>query len=1785
MKRNKTCLCAAAAIFVLFTQSALCGIYGGGTGSAENPFVISTAEHLQEIGTNIDDYDKHFILTSDINLSAYTGQQFNVIGKYPNPFTGVFEGNNHVVRNLSIDAIDQNGRYFGLFGTMKQATVTNLILNDVKISLDLLEGCVGSLAGHSSESTITNCHVTGNSFVNRIDNENGEKGLYVGGMFGGTFGNVSDCSVNCDVTGLYATGVFAGSNGRNVSNCSSQGTAKGTNRVGGFVGINYDSGFITGCRSSSHVISSKGSSGGIAGINDGGTIKNSCFTGTIVGISMTGGLVGWNDSGVVEKCYATSNVTGSNKVGGLVGEHKSGTILECFALGNVKGTSEYVGGLIGYTYYGTISNCYAAGDVIGDSMVGGFIGGTEQGRVRHCLALGKVFGNEYAKGFAYSVYSVGSFGSLEDCLWNKEINQALVVQNDQGASLNYGFTESELKTVAPYIDNGWDFVGEETNGTDDLWNMPECGYPVLAWQSYASLPEVTGLSQSQALELLQSESVAVSIHQIHSQIISVGHVVSQEPESGCEAAVVTLYVSDGFPYQAGEGTSDEPYEIWMPAQLNMIANYPGDLNKYFILMADLDMSDYSGTSYNIIGDNVSRFNGWFDGNDNIIRNLSIATDGIYDSYLGLFASIDSSAVIRDLGMENVIIQGGIYSDFAGALAGRNEGTIANCYATGSVSGHEQVGGLVGSSWFGTVSNCETSGTVNGENYVGGMIGINAKGAISGCTSSCTVTGEERIGGLVGNNSGQLTNCHTSGNINGLKSVGGLVGNSGSVMAEVSWITNCSASGNVTGTGRVGGLIGLNTDCPLLGCYAVGEVSGTGTLGGLIGENSRSDTITYCYAKGNVSGQERVGGLIGYNRRSTSIISCYACGSVTGDSNVGGFVGEHESSGDYITSFWDSEINSGVTGVGSMNDPEGVISRTTDQMHLQSTFTGVGWDFIGEIGNGTEDTWHMPGCDYPIYTWQGLVIIVPDMTGLPEVQAEDILSNLGYVIEKKIEKSSTVSKDHVISQEYYTECDTTTVTLTVCDGHPYYDSGTGTEDDPFQIWTSEQMNEIGKNSSDWESCFVLMSDIDISSFDGQSYNIIGTYDTPFAGVFDGNGHVVSSLTYNSSSKKYTGLFGYVGDDGLIKDIGLTDITIASGDYTGGLVGKNFGTITGCFVAGSIEGKSAVGGLTGDNGGAIVNCFSTCNVTAQEYIGCLTGANSGTIINSYTTGVVSGEAMTGSLAGRDSGGSYTSCFWNIEINTELTGIGNIEDPDGIVGKTSLEMQSQMTFTDEAWDFVGESVNGDEDSWAMPQCGWPGLSWQHFVGVPDVTGQTKADAIAALAFAGNVICAITVYSDTVPTEQVISQEPSAGCEAAVVMIIVSQKFPYETGTGTQNNPFQIWTAEQMNEIGLWPGDWDNHFVLMDDIDLSAYPQNTFNLIGNETKKFTGIFDGTGHEISYFTYVSAQENYVGLFRHIGAAGQIKNLGLVYVNIDDDTKDYIGALAGHCQGNIDNCYVSGSVNGQNHVGGLIGYYDGQGVTNCLTKSVVYGQDRVGGLIGEVSLGMIKGCYADSTVVGNDYIGGLVGRSYGTLANCFADCGVRGGGRVGGLAGGSGGTINNSYAIGIAQGDEEIGGLAGANAGNITKSYAVNSVIGNNNLGCLVGFDYNGSYSSNFWNNGINESLRGISNVDNPSGVIERNPTEMQIQSTFTNEGWDFSNETINGSADIWRLCVDGSDYPRLTWEYNRIGDFLCPDGVASEDLSYLAELWLTTGSKTDINGDGVTNLFDYYILAKYWLE
>jgi hypothetical protein len=200
----------------------------------------------------------------------------------------------------------------------------------------------------------------------------------------------------------------------------------------------------------------------------------------------------------------------------------------------------------------------------------------------------------------------------------------------------------------------------------------------------------------------------------------------------------------------------------------------------------------------------------------------------------------------------------------------------------------------------------------------------------------------------------------------------------------------------------------------------------------------------------------------------------------------------------------------------------------------------------------------------------------------------------------------------------------------------YAGGTGEPDDPYRIGTAEQMNAIGVEPNDWDKHFQLTADIDLAAYGAKQSNIIGTEASPFAGVFQGNGHRISGFGHAPADANNVGLFGYVdGPEARIEALGLVDPIVDAGKMgnSGSLVGfLNQGTVAGCFADnGSVAGGSGVGGLIGVSKGLVTNCHATGEVLGGGGVGGLIGVNSGTVTKCHAEADVTGTIFVGGLVG--------------------------------------------------------------------------------------------------------------------------------------------------------------------------------------------------------------------------------------------------------------------------------------------------------------------------------------------------------------------------------------------------------------------------------------------------------------------------------------------------------------------------------------------------------------------------
>ena len=209
--------------------------------------------------------------------------------------------------------------------------------------------------------------------------------------------------------------------------------------------------------------------------------------------------------------------------------------------------------------------------------------------------------------------------------------------------------------------------------------------------------------------------------------------------------------------------------------------------------------DLTGKGWTPIGTSFDNsYKGTFDGGGHTITGLTVTTN---DQFVGLFGYLNRAGMVKNVVMEGIQI---------------TSNHMFGC-----------TGGVVGYSW-GTIENCSVSGSVSGTDCVGGVVGSQKAGSIIGCCTSATVKGTHYVGGVAGEKWGTMTACYATGN----------------VTLEIASQKNLSG----------GGVVGLNGGSRVLACYATGNVTSTGSstgnvhIGGLLGDNYT--TVTACYWKNN-----------------------------------------------------------------------------------------------------------------------------------------------------------------------------------------------------------------------------------------------------------------------------------------------------------------------------------------------------------------------------------------------------------------------------------------------------------------------------------------------------------------------------------------------------------------------------------------------------------------------------------------------------------------------------------------------------------------------------------------------------------------------------------------------------------------------------------------------------------------------------------------------------------------------------------------------------------------------
>jgi len=267
---------------------------------------------------------------------------------------------------------------------------------------------------------------------------------------------------------------------------------------------------------------------------------------------------------------------------------------------------------------------------------------------------------------------------------------------------------------------------------------------------------------------------------------------------------------------------------------------------------------------------------------------------------------------------------------------------------------------------------------------------------------------------------------------------------------------------------------------------------------------------------------------------------------------------------------------------------------------------------------------------------------------------------------------------------------------------------------LEIQTWYDLDAISNNLS---GSYILINDIDSTTpgyeelasptaNQGKGWQPIGTSGNPFTGTFDGQEYKICDLFINRPSDSYVALFDWVGDGGVVKNLGVVNANVTGYGGVGGLVAFNDegGTVDNCYSTGNVTGGLWVGGLMGGNAGTVSNSYSSANVTGEEIVGGLVGGNEGIMSNSYSTGNVTGDVNAGGLVGENHG-TVSNSFWDTETSGQSTS-------DGGTGKNTTEMKDIATFSVAGWNIIAVALNQTNPAYIwniVNNVTYPFLSWQ--------------------------------------------------------------------------------------------------------------------------------------------------------------------------------------------------------------------------------------------------------------------------------------------------------------------------------------------------------------------------------------------------------------------------------------------------------------------------------------------
>lgn len=911
-----TVLSMVFTVFLPFNLTVSAQDFGGGNGTENSPYIISTLEDLEEFAAYVNDGNDctglYFELSSDIDMSEKYGKGkgenasdvlWTSIGNSKSKFNGTFNG-----------------------GSKK---ISGIYMNNTK------ESSVGFFGYISSDAVIRNLGVSG-KIVSSTS---------AGGIAGISYGTIENCYNISDLNGVSSIGGIVASNNGIVKNCYNSAV------------INYKKDGVNG-----------NDVGGIVGINS-GTVMNSYNTGMIVAAGRIGGIVGSN-SGRVENCYNIGSLyKDAQEAGGIIGSYYDGEITNCYYLdtcvtdGNsygmavseeslswqvtffewdfsevweipelsdrpvLKENPESTKGMQKDPYI--ISNLSELEKLASDVNKGNRFDG-----VHFKLAEDIDMSEKYNSQTGISWTPIGNYDNSFNGIFNGNgyTISGLYINSEEKFQGLFGYIGLPGMVKNIFVDGAVTasasvagIAGGSGGIISGCYNMADitgCGDSTFIGGIVGNNTGAVEFCYNNGTINADNKTGGIVGYSNGKYILGCCNMGTVEGEAGFTNSIGGIVGMNVY------NKVSECYNCGDVKNSGGIGGIAGN-NQMGTIEDCYNTADITGVKTTTVqyAAGIAASN-----RDGIIQNCYNTGTITYAYGLAGIVSSSSGTVTNcyylDSSVENSTSYGtGITSQqlalsetFAGfdfeniwemsekenrpVLIRNNEkgnGTAANPYLISTleeleeVSDGVEIGKYREDVYFKLANDIDMSEEYGVGKEASGLDKIwspvgNMTYEFSGCFDGnghkitgvySDFTGNDRgFFGII-SKTGIVKNLGLEVIINGMDNVGGLAGNNKGT------VRNCYVKGSVSGTNNVGGIIGKNSG-NIKNSYSVCEVTGSGNgSGGITGENN--SVICNCYNAGNIDANAEVGGIVGINYGAVK--DCYSTGNVSGNSDVGGVVGK------------------------------------------------------------------------------------------------------------------------------------------------------------------------------------------------------------------------------------------------------------------------------------------------------------------------------------------------------------------------------------------------------------------------------------------------------------------------------------------------------------------------------------------------------------------------------------------------------------------------------------------------------------------------------------------------------------------------------------------------------------------------------------------------------------------------------------------------------------------------------------------------------------------------------